>query len=146
MVIPVSSASARFEPVAVAGPSSERAAVLTVALATMLAPLNSTMIAVALPHVITEFGADVASAGWLVTASLIAMAAPLREVVPAQRRAGRFGLVGAAVALAAAAGPPLGGLLVGTAGWRAIFYVNLLFILPTLAIGWRALPGEPRRR
>jgi EmrB/QacA subfamily drug resistance transporter len=181
--------------------------VLTVALATMLAPLNSTMIAVALPHVITEFGADVASAGWLVTAYLIAMAALqpvagklgdrlgrrrlilggvawfglvslgaatasslstllffrvqqaiagaialpngaalLREVVPAQRRAGRFGLVGAAVALAAAAGPPLGGLLVGTAGWRAIFYVNLLFILPTLAIGWRSLPVEPRRR
>jgi len=206
MVIPVSSASARFEPLAVAGPSSERAAVLTVALATMLAPLNSTMIAVALPHVITEFGADVASAGWLVTAYLIAMAALqpvagklgdrlgrrrlilggvawfglvslgaamasslpallffrvqqaiagaialpngaalLREVVPAERRAGRFGLVGAAVALAAAAGPPLGGLLVGTAGWRAIFYVNLIFILPTLLLGWRSLPAQPGR-
>jgi EmrB/QacA subfamily drug resistance transporter len=180
--------------------------VLTVALATMLAPFNSTMIAVALPHVITEFGADVASAGWLVTAYLIAMAALqpvagklgdrlgrrrlilggvawfglvslgaatasnlsallffrvqqaiagaialpngaalLREVVPVERRAGRFGLVGAAVALAAAAGPPLGGLLVGTAGWRAIFYVNLLFILPTLALGWRSIPVGPRR-
>jgi EmrB/QacA subfamily drug resistance transporter len=206
MVTPVSSASARLEPLAVAAPSSERAAVITVALATMLAPLNSTMIAVALPHVIAEFGADVASAGWLVTAYLIAMsalqpvagklgdrlgrrglilggvawfgvaslgaatasslsallffrvqqaiagaialpngAALLREVVPAERRAGRFGLVGAAVALAAAAGPPLGGLLVGTAGWRAIFYVNLLFILPTLVLGWRSIPVGPGR-
>ena len=203
MVTPVSSASARLEPLAVAGLTSERATVITVALATMLAPLNSTMIAVALPHVITEFGVDIASAGWLVTAYLIVMAALqpvagklgdrfgrrrlilggvawfglvslgaatasslsgllffrvqqgiagaialpngaalLREVVPAERRAGRFGLVGAAVALAAAAGPPLGGLLVGTAGWRAIFYVNLLFILPTLALGWRSIPVE----
>ena len=38
---PVSSASARLEPLAVAGPSAEGAAVITVALATMLAPLNS---------------------------------------------------------------------------------------------------------
>ena len=203
---PVSSASARLEPLAVAGASTEGAAVITVALATMLAPLNSTMIAVALPHVIAEFGADIASAGWLVTAYLIAMAALqpvagklgdrlgrrrlilggvawfglasvgaatavnlsallffrvqqaiagavalpngaalLREVVPADRRAGRFGLVGAAIALAAAAGPPLGGLLVGTAGWRAIFYVNLVFILPTLLLGWRSLPVQPGR-
>ena len=208
---PVSSASARLEPLAVAGPSVENAAVITVALATMLAPLNSTMIAVALPHVIAEFGVDIASAGWLVTAYLIAMAALqpvagklgdrlgrrrlilggvawfglvsmgaatasslsallffrvqqaiagavalpngaalLREVVPADRRAGRFGLVGAAIALAAAAGPPLGGLLVGTAGWRAIFYVNLVFVLPTLLLGWRSSRsnrrGEPSTR
>jgi MFS family permease len=183
----------------VAVPAAERAALITVALATMLAPLNSTMIAVALPHVITEFGADMASAGWLVTAYLITMAslqpvagklgdrlgrrrlilggvayfglaslgaamasslpallffrvqqaiagavalpngaALVRELVPAGRRAGRFGLVGAAIALAAAAGPPLGGLLVGTAGWRAIFTVNLLLIIPALALGWRS--------
>ena len=199
--MPVSSASTRLEPLAVAGLSSERATVITVALATMLAPLNSTMIAVALPHVIAEFGADIASAGWLVTAYLIAMAALqpvagklgdrlgrrrlilggvawfglasmgaatasslsallffrvqqaiagavalpngaalLREVVPADRHAGRFGWVGAAIALAAAAGPTLGGLLVGNAGWRAIFYVNLIFILPALLLGWRSLP------
>ena len=34
----------------------ERGAIVTVALATMLAPLNSTMIAVALPRVIRDFG------------------------------------------------------------------------------------------
>jgi EmrB/QacA subfamily drug resistance transporter len=207
MVTPVSSASVPIEAATVTSPSSERAAVITVALATMLAPLNSTMIAVALPHVIAEFGADVADAGWLVTAYLIAMAALqpvagklgdrlgrrylilggvawfglvslgaaaasslsallffrvqqaiagalalpngaalLREVVPADRRAVRFGLVGAAIALAAAAGPPLGGLLVWTAGWRAIFYANLLFILPTLALGWKSIPVGPGRR
>jgi MFS family permease len=140
--------------------------VLTVALGTMLAPLNSTMIAVAMPGVMDEFHAGFGTAGWLVTAYLIAMAslqpvagklgdrigrcrlvlggllgfglaslaaaaaphlwvlisfrvlqavagalivpngaALVREIVPVERRGGRFGLIGAAVALAAAVGP-----------------------------------------
>ena len=204
--MPASSVSTRPDAAPVVVPPAERAAVITVALATMLAPLNSTMIAVALPHVIAEFGADMASAGWLVTAYLITMAslqpvagklgdrlgrrplilggvayfglaslgaatasslsallffrvqqaiagavalpngaALVRELVPADRRGGRFGLVGAAIALAAAAGPPVGGLLVGTAGWRAIFYVNLALIVPALVIGWRAIPAGAGR-
>jgi EmrB/QacA subfamily drug resistance transporter len=180
---------------------------ITVALGTALAPLNSTMIAVALPHVMKEFGADVTDAGWLVTAYLIAMAslqpvagklgdrlgrrplilggiacfglaslgaalasslsmllffrvqqavagaialpngaALVREVAPVERRASRFGAIGAAIALAAAAGPPLGGLLVESAGWRALFHVNVLIILPTLWLGWRAIPARSGRK
>lgn len=187
-------------------PLNEGAVLVTVALATMLAPLNSTMIAVALPRLMEEFGADLATTGWLVTSYLIAMAclqpvagklgdrfgrrplilagliyfalaslaaatatslswllffrvqqaiagaialpngaALVREVVPAERRAARFGLVGAAVGLAAAAGPPLGGLLVEVAGWRAIFYVNLVLVVPALLLGLRALPARPAR-
>ncbi len=167
---------------------------VTVALATMLAPLNSTMIAVALPQVIREFGVDVAAAGWLVTAYLIAMAslqpvagklgdrwgrrqlilggvasfglasigaalasspasllffrvlqavsgavalpngaALLREVVPAERQAGRFGMVGAAIALAAAAGPARGGIPGGSAGGTPPFEVNPLPYRPHAA-------------
>jgi len=204
--MPASSGSAAREVVMPERPAAERVAVIAVALTTMLAPLNSTMIAVALPHVMTEFSADVTGVGWLVTSYLIVMAALqpvagklgdrlgrrplilggvawfglvslgaatasglsallffrvqqaiagavafpngaalLREVVPAERRAGRFGLVGAAVALAAAAGPPLGGVLVEIAGWRAIFYVNLPLILPALALSWWGIPGRPRR-
>jgi EmrB/QacA subfamily drug resistance transporter len=45
-----------------------------VALAAILAPLNSTMIAVALPGIIDDFNASVASATWLVTAYLVVMA------------------------------------------------------------------------
>src|SRR5438093_1193556 len=54
---------------------SDRAILVTAALATMLAPLNSTMIAVALPNVMGELGTGVAATGWLVTGYLIAMAA-----------------------------------------------------------------------
>src|SRR6266849_10108870 len=53
---------------------AERLVVLTVALGTMLAPLNSSMIAVAMPEVMDEFKTGLGSAGWLVTAYLIAMA------------------------------------------------------------------------
>lgn len=56
------------------GVPSERAILLTVVLGTMLVPLNSTMIAVALPRLIADFHASLSSAGWLVTGYLIAMA------------------------------------------------------------------------
>ncbi len=182
--------------------SMERRLLITVVLAGILAPLNSTMIAVALPRLMEAFGVPLTSAGWLVTAYLIAMAslqpiagklgdrlgrrrlilgglvyfglvsigaatafsfwsllffrvqqaisvaivlpngiALVREVVPADRRAGRFGLIGSAMALAATAGLPLGGFLVEVADWHAIFYVNLAFVLPALLLGRRVLPA-----
>ncbi len=186
-------------------PSAELLVLLTVALSTILVPLNSTMIAVALPTVIDGFKVGVASASWLVTGYLIAMAslqpiagkigdrldhgrlvlvgvaffglvsvgaaiapnlwvlllfrtlqgvagalivpngaALVREVVPEERRARSFGLIGAVVGVAAALGPPLGGVLIEVAGWRAIFYINLALIIPTLVLGWRWLPrGHP---
>ena len=55
-------------------PSAELLVLLTVALSTILAPLNSTMIAVALPTMIDAFEVGVASASWLVIGYLIAVA------------------------------------------------------------------------
>jgi EmrB/QacA subfamily drug resistance transporter len=179
----------------------ELAIVVAVALATTLAPLNSTMIAVALPHIMQDFRADTASAGWLITSYLIVMAAVqpiagklgdrfgrrrmilgglvafalaslgaalslnlpmliifrllqalsgsitlpngtalLREVVPAQRRGNRFGLVGAVTSFAAASGPLLGGVLVSLGGWRVQFYANLPIVVGALLLGWVAIP------
>jgi EmrB/QacA subfamily drug resistance transporter len=174
---------------------------MTVALGAVLAPLNSTMIAVALPNIADDLGGGAAATGWLVTAYLIAMAslqpvagrlgdrlgrrhlilggligfgltslgatvasslpllilfrvgqavsgavvlpngdALLRAIVPDARRAGRFGMIGSAIGLAAAVGPPLGGVLVSTVGWRVMFAVNLLLVLPALLLGWRCIP------
>jgi EmrB/QacA subfamily drug resistance transporter len=167
----------------------------------MLAPLNSTMIAVAMPEIIDQFNSNIGTASWLVTAYLISMAAlqplggklgdtfgrrrlvlggmmgfalsslgaalapslwPLigfrvlqaasaaimvpntsaivRELVPEHRRARTFGLLGAAIAVAAAAGPPVGGFIVEFAGWRSIFAVNIFLLVPALALAWRSLP------
>ena len=179
---------------------------IAIALAALLAPLNSTMITVALPQIIEEYNASVTTAGWLVIAYLITMAslqpvggklgdrlgrrrlilggliyfaaaslgaafapsmelllafrvqqgiagailapngvALVRERVPASRRAGRLGAIGAAIGLAAAAGPPLGGALAALIGWRAIFMVNFVPILPALVLGFWALPSSVSR-
>ncbi|HVE91656.1 MAG TPA: MFS transporter [Actinomycetota bacterium] len=54
--------------------AAERPLLFTVAVSAMLAPLNSTMIAVALPGITRDLGADSRSGGLLVTSYLIAMA------------------------------------------------------------------------
>ena len=48
----------------------ERAVLVTVGFGGMLIPLNSTMIAVAIPNITRELGATVTQSGWLVTAYL----------------------------------------------------------------------------
>jgi len=50
------------------------------------------------------------------------------------RAIGSWAAVGA---IAGAAGPPLGGWLVETVGWRAIFYINLPVALAAVGIAWR---------
>ena len=181
--------------------STERLVVVTVTLSVMLAPLNSTMIAVAMPDIMQHFDVGIASAGWLVTSYLVAMAslqpvagkigdsfgrrrlvlgglalfgvaslaaavAPslwllllfrvlqavagalivpngvafLREAVPEERRGRSFGLLGVGIALAAGLGPPIGGALVEVADWRAIFFINLVLVIPGLILGWHVLP------
>jgi EmrB/QacA subfamily drug resistance transporter len=58
---------------------------------------------------------------------------------PLERRATATALWGATGAVAAAAGPSLGGLLVDWQGWRSVFYVNLLIGLPALLPAYRLL-------
>ncbi len=71
-------------------------------------------------------------------------AALVREALPQERRGHAFGVVGAAATVAAAAGPPLGGLLTATAGWRAVFLVNVPLVLAALLAGRRSLPPAVR--
>ncbi len=173
-----------------------------VALGTMLAPLNSTMIAVAIPSLLGDFDRSLAWGSWIVTSYLVAMAAvqPLggalgdrygrrrlflvgltlflvatvvaalswrievllvartvqaisgaaaipngtalvRSLVPPERQGRAFGNVGAAIAVAAGLGPPIGGILTAALGWRWIFAANLLLLAPALVLGWR-LPAD----
>jgi EmrB/QacA subfamily drug resistance transporter len=58
---------------------------------------------------------------------------------PLERRATATALWGATGAVAAAAGPSVGGLLVEWQGWRAVFYVNLVIGLPSLVPARRLL-------
>jgi EmrB/QacA subfamily drug resistance transporter len=52
---------------------------------------------------------------------------------PAERRAAAIGAWSAAGALAAAAGPAIGGVLVDTLGWRSLFLINVPFGLAIVA-------------
>ena len=63
----------------------------------------------------------------------------LLPLFPPERRAGGVGIWGASAALAAAIGPPLGGVLVEVADWRWIFLVNLPLGAVVLLAGARAL-------
>ena len=63
--------SARGQPIAA---PDMRLVLIVVSLGAVLAPLNSTMIAVALPEIRHDFGLSHAAAGWLISGYLIAMA------------------------------------------------------------------------
>jgi EmrB/QacA subfamily drug resistance transporter len=84
-------------------------------------------------------------AALLVPASL----ALVVEAFPKEKRAHSVGLWGAAAALAAGLGPPIGGALVEWGGWRWAFLINLPFGLAALWAGRRLLvesraPGHRR--
>jgi MFS family permease len=59
---------------------------------------------------------------------------------PPGQRGRALGAVGTAVAIGLTAGPPLGGLIVGSLSWRWVFYVNLPVGLAGAAWALRALP------
>jgi len=71
----------------------------------------------------------------------------LRAAYPeAGARARAVGVFGGLVATAAAAGPVLGGIVLGPLGWRGAFLINLPFGLLALLAGVRVLAPVPARR
>ncbi len=218
MDLPVLSASSRTESTsadAVTGAVISAAPVLpseivvlaAVTLGTMLAPLNSTMIVVALPSILDEFNRSLAWGSWIVVSYLVTMAAvqPLggslgdrfgrrwmfliglvgfllasvgaalapsmelliaartiqalagaaaipngtamvRSLLPASRQGRAFGAIGSGVAIAAAAGPPLGGIVSEAVGWRWMFAANILLVVPAVVLALRLTADRPRRQ
>ena len=177
---------------------------LAIALATILNPLNSSMIAVALVPIHTDFHVDIGTSTWLVSAFYLtgAVAQPLMGRLADLLGARRVFLTGAAVACgvcavaplapgfawlvaaravqalgtstafpaglgliravsgqrvpsqalavlsvaastSAALGPTVGGLLLSSWGWQAIFLVNVPITLAAIGLGLRWLPAPP---
>lgn len=68
-------------------------------------------------------------------------------VTPPERRSAAVGVWAMATALAAVAGPALGGLLVDVSDWRAVFAINVPLGIVVFAIAARVLPPlAPERR
>jgi DHA2 family methylenomycin A resistance protein-like MFS transporter len=67
----------------------------------------------------------------------------VRVHMPANRRASAFGTLVASISLAFAAGPLIGGVLVATVGWRAMFLVAVPVTLLTVLLSRRWVPPDP---
>lgn len=129
------------------GWGGERAALAAVALGTILAPLNSTMIAVSLPRIIDDFDSSVETTGWLITSYLITLAV-------LQPFAGRLGdalgrrrlVMGALVLFALASlGAALAHGLVELIAFRVLQAVAGAVIVPNGSAVVRQILPEGRR-
>ncbi len=108
----------------------------TVALASILAALSQGLLWLVLARGLLGLGA----------AMLLSTGQALLTVAYPDRSRGRaLGWMHAAVAAGLMAGPSLGGLLVTTAGWRAIFLMPLPLAAGALWWGWKALPRTGTR-
>lgn len=66
------------------------------------------------------------------------------ETVPRARTGSAMGLLGSTSAIGTALGPSLGGVLIASLGWRAIFLANVPLGLLALRLSRRHLPGDRR--
>ncbi|MGB3439304.1 MAG: MFS transporter [Actinophytocola sp.] len=73
----------------------------------------------------------------------------IQDLFRGPERGRAFGLLGATIGLSTAAGPVIGGFILGVAGepdgWRWVFLVNLPFGLLTLLLAVLLVPRTPRR-
>lgn len=69
----------------------------------------------------------------------------ITEIVPAAERGRALGIMGSVVSIGIAAGPMLGGVLIGLVGWQAVFLVNVPLGIVTLFMVWRVVPASARR-
>jgi EmrB/QacA subfamily drug resistance transporter len=67
------------------------------------------------------------------------------EATDKSRRGRALGLYAGAQAVGISAGPVLGGLLIGTLGWRWVFWVNVPIGLISIVAAWLVLPVTPRQ-
>ena len=74
-------------------------------------------------------------------ATMLALAmASVGDAVPKEKTGRAMGLLGSMSAIGTTIGPALGGLLLASLGWRAIFLVNVPLGLLTFALAWHTLP------
>ena len=65
------------------------------------------------------------------------------EVIAPEERGMAIGLMGGAISMGLIAGPGVGGLLIGLAGWRWIFWINVPLGLAALWVVMRHVPKTP---
>ncbi len=66
----------------------------------------------------------------------------VRDAAPQQKTGSAMGLLGTMSAVGTTLGPSLGGILIATVGWRAIFLVNVPLGVLNIVLAHRYLPGD----
>jgi MFS family permease len=108
----------------------------------------------ALGFVVASLFASAAPTFWTLVAGRVLMmvgssaiqpnlGALVRVHMPAARRASAFGTLVASISLSFAAGPLIGGVLVATIGWRALFIVAVPATLLAVLLSRRWVPADP---
>lgn len=69
----------------------------------------------------------------------------ITEIFPASERGRALGVIGSTVSVGIAMGPPLGGVLIGLAGWHSIFLINLPVGLAAIVVVARFTPSSTTR-
>jgi MFS transporter, DHA2 family, methylenomycin A resistance protein len=99
-------------------------------------------LAPSVPLLVSARVAQGLGAALLVPSSLALLRAAYDDSAERARAVGAWGAV---AGVGAACGPVLGGLLVGLAGWRAVFIVNVPVGLLAMCLSWRHLPAAGER-
>jgi len=102
-------------------------------LGSLLCGLSPTVVALVASRVVQAVGASL----------LMALgAAIVTEVFPAQERGRAMGFIGMMVSVGLISGPTLGGLILGSFSWHAIFFVNLPLGVLGTALVLRVVPSS----
>jgi MFS family permease len=67
------------------------------------------------------------------------------DIVPKGKTGSAMGMLGATSAIGTALGPSLGGLLIGSFGWRALFFINVPLGAVAVLLVHRYLPSDASR-
>lgn len=71
--------------------------------------------------------------------------AMVNETVSKARAGSAIGLLGTMAAIGTALGPAVGGLLIATFSWRALFLINVPLSALAFVLAYRSLPADPAR-
>jgi EmrB/QacA subfamily drug resistance transporter len=118
-----------------------RRRLLAIGIALFAAGSAACAVAPSLPFLIAARGAQGAAAALMLPNSL----AVLGGAFEGAERNRAVGLWAASAAVAGAVGPVLGGWLIDTVGWRAIFLINLPLALAAIAVALYAIEPDPDR-
>jgi MFS family permease len=120
-----------------------RRRLLLVGLAVFTAATGACGLAPSLPLLIAARGVQGLGAAIMMALTV----AFVGEAVPKDRTGAAMGLLGTTSAIGTALGPSLGGLLIATLGWRAIFLICALVGVLALCLAHRVLPADhPERK